>query len=128
MSDTEAVLGLEATWGIAPLTGDLDTVKQVVADDWVGVAPTGRTMTKGDLLAMRASRPGIFDSAEYSEVGLSLFGSTAVVTSFFHGVGKALELKQRFMRVYAKREGSWRCVATQVVAVPDETRVSVQTN
>lgn len=119
-SDSETVLALEATWGVAPLIGDLDTVDRVVADDWIGVAPTGQTMTKGDLLGMLASRPGVFDSATYSEVSLSLFGSTAVVTSLFHGVGKGLELRQRFMRVYAKREGSWRCVATQVVAIPTE--------
>ena len=114
-------MALEVTWGTAPLTGDLDTVGKVVADDWLGVGPTGQTMTKGDLLAMLASRPGVFDSAEYSEAELSLFGSAAVVTSFFHGVGRALELKQRFMRVYAQREGSWRCVATQIVAIPTET-------
>lgn len=92
MNDVEAVLALEKTWAVAPRVGDLNTVGEVVADDWLGVAPTGRTMTKGDLLEMLASRPGIFDSAEYSDVSLSLFGSTAVVTSFFHGVGKTLEL------------------------------------
>ena len=105
-SDSKAVLELEATWGVAPLTGDLDTVGRVVADDWIGVAPTGQTMTKGDLLGMLASRPGVFDSAMYSEVALSLCGNTAVVTSFFHGVGGELELEQCLMRVYAKCGGA----------------------
>ena len=121
MNDAETVLALEETWGVAPLVGDLKTVSEVVADDWLGVGPTGQTMTKGELLEMLASRPGIFDKVNYSDVHLSLFGSTGVVTSFFHGVGAALELKQRYMRVYARREGSWRCVATQIVAIPDET-------
>ncbi len=33
MNDTKTVLALEATWGVSPLTGDLDTVGKVVADD-----------------------------------------------------------------------------------------------
>lgn len=76
-------------------------------------------MTKEELLAMLASHPNVFSSTEYSEVNVSLFGATAVVTSSFHGVGEALELKQRYMRVYAKRGGRWRCVATQVVPCPN---------
>lgn len=118
--DTEVVSALERTWGVAPRTGDLETVSRVVADDWLTTSPTGQTTTKGDLLAMLASRPNVFNSTEYSEVNMSLFGATAVVTSFFHGVGEALELRQRYMRVYAKRGGRWRCVATQIVPVPSE--------
>lgn len=119
IDDTEAVLALERTWGVAPRTSDLETVSSVVADDWLAISPTGQTMTKGDLLAMLASRPNVFSSTTYSEVSVSLFGSAAVVTSLFHGVGEALELKQRYLRVYAKRGGRWQCVATQIVPIPD---------
>lgn len=116
--DAEAVLALERTWAVAPRTGDLETVREVVADDWRAISPTGQTMTKGELLAMLAANPNVFSSTEYSEISVSLFGGTAVVTSFFHGVGEALELKQRYLRVYAKRGGRWRCVATQIVPLP----------
>lgn len=114
MSDAETVLALEETWGTAPVAGDLDIVASVVADDWVGVAPTGQTMRKTDLLEMLASRPNVFDFVQYSDVAVNIFGSTAVVTSFFQGSGK-LELRQRLLRVYAKRDEAWRCVATQIV-------------
>ncbi len=103
----EAVLALEETWGVAPLTGDLETVNEVVADDWIGGGPAGRAMTKQDLLEMLALRPGIFDSVTYDEVELSLFGDTGVVISAFYGVGKNLELRQRLAGI------SWsetRCV------------------
>ncbi len=115
MNDAEAVLALEETWSKAPREGDLETVSNVVADDWVGVGPAGQTMTKQDLLEMLASHPNLFDSVTYEDVRLLLFGDTAVVTSAFYGVGKTLELKQRYMRVYAKRNESWQCVATQIV-------------
>ncbi len=110
-------MALEQTWGVAPRAGDLETVAEVVADDWLGVAPTGQTMTKAELLAMLASNLNVFSSTVYSEVNVLLFGATAVVTSFFHGVGEASELKQRHLRVYAKRGGRRQCVATQIVAV-----------
>ena len=118
--DAEAVLALEKTWSKAPREGDLETVSHVVADDWLGVGPAGQTMTKKDLLGMLASHPNLFETTEYSDVRLSLFGSAAVVTSAFRGVGKELELKQRYMRVYAQRGGDWRCVATQIISTPVE--------
>lgn len=121
MTDEERVLALERTWATAPLEGDLDTVARVVADDWIGwigVAPTGETMSKRGLLAMLASRPGVFDSVEYRELEVRVFGRTAVVTSAFRGVGATLTLSQRYLRVYAERGGRWRCVATQIAPVP----------
>ena len=120
MDDAEVVLALEETWSKAPREGDLETVGKVVADDWLAVGPAGQIMTKKDLLGMLASHPNLFETTDYSDVRLSLFGSTAVVTSAFHGVGKELELKQRYMRVYAKRAETWQCVATQIVPVPNE--------
>ena len=120
MNDAEIVLQLEETWSKAPREGDLETVSKVVADDWLAVGPAGETMTKKDLLEMLASHPNLFEITEYSDVRLFLFGNTAVVTSAFHGVGKELELKQRYMRVYAQREGDWRCVATQIISTPVE--------
>ena len=118
MTDAEEVLRLEDTWSVAPLESDLDTVASVVADDWFGVAPTGETMNKSDLLSMLASRPDIFDAVKYSDIKMSIFGDTATVMSAFHGVGRELTLTQRYVRVYAKRENEWRCVATQIVSTP----------
>ncbi len=118
MTDGEKVLQLEHTWSVAPLKGDLDTVASVVAEDWLAVGPTGETMTKRDLLEMLASHPGIFDSVSYNDVKVNVFGSTAVVTSAFHGVGRGLTLAQRYARVYAKRDGEWQYVVTQIVPTP----------
>ena len=89
---------------------------RVVADDWVAVGPTGETMGKTDLLEMLAARPNVFKSVQYSDVSVRVFGATAVVTSLFEGSGE-VELRQRFLRVYAKRGGVWHCVVTQIVPV-----------
>jgi ketosteroid isomerase-like protein len=119
----EEILALEATWHVAPLEGDLETVSRVVADDWIAVAPTGAVMNKAELLDM-LSRPAPFESAVYDQVQLHVYGQTAVVTSLFRGEGKDLELEQRFMRVYAKRDGRWQCVATQVVPIPEQQKTA----
>ena len=113
--DEEKVLQLERTWGVAPVEGDLDTVGRVVADDWVGVAPTGETMSKADLLEMLAANPGVFDTVAYDDVSVRVYGAAAVVMSAFRGTGKEMTLSQRYLRVYAKRNGEWQCVATQIV-------------
>ncbi len=72
-------------------------------------------MNKQQLLEMLESKPAPFDSADYSEQQIQIFDNTAVVTSLFHGLGDSLDLRQRFMRVYAKRNQVWQCVATQVI-------------
>ena len=124
MSVEEEILALEATWGVAPLEGDLQTVSRVTADDWIGIAPTGAVMSKTDLLQMLSSRPPPLESAVYDEVQLYVYGQTAVVISLFRGEGKGVKLEQRFMRVYANRDGQWQCVATQIVPVPEQTGTS----
>jgi ketosteroid isomerase-like protein len=118
MSAEEEILALEATWNVAPLAGDVETVSRVTADDWIGVSPTGAVMSKADLLDMLSSCPAPFESTAYEDVQLHLYGQTGVVTSLFRGEGEGLKLVQRFMRVYANRDGRWQCVATQVVPVP----------
>lgn len=120
MGAEDEVLALERTWGVAPLVRDLQTVSRVTADDWIGVAPTGAVMSKADLLEMLSSCPPPFESAVYDDVQLRIYGQTAVVTSFFRGEGQDVKLEQRFMRVYAKREGQWQCVVTQIVPVPEQ--------
>jgi ketosteroid isomerase-like protein len=120
MDAKKEILALEATWRVAPLEGDLETVSRVTADDWIGVAPTGQVMRKADLLEMLSSHPPPFESAVYDQVQIYVYGQTAVVTSRFRGEGQDVEFEQRFMRVYANRDGQWRCVATQVVPVPEQ--------
>ena len=124
MNAKQEILALEATWRVAPLAGDLETVSRVTADDWIGVAPTGAVMSKAELLDM-LSRPAPFESAAYDEVQLYVYGQTAVVTSLFcaerrDGQGQKVTFEQRFMRVYANRDGRWQCVATQVVPIPQQ--------
>jgi ketosteroid isomerase-like protein len=123
MSVKEEILALESTWHVAPLAGDVETVSRVTADDWIGVAPTGAVMSKADLLDMLSSRPAPFESTVYRDVQVHVYGQTAVVTSLFRGQGKDLKLSQRFMRVYAHRDGRWQCVATQVVPIPGEEAI-----
>jgi ketosteroid isomerase-like protein len=120
MSVEKEILALEATWSVAPLEGDLQTVSRVTADDWVGVAPTGAVMSKADLLEMLSLHPAPFESATYDQVELYVYGQTAVVTSLFRGEGKDVTFEQRFMRVYTNRDGQWQCVATQVVPIPEQ--------
>jgi ketosteroid isomerase-like protein len=124
MSAKEEILALESRWHVAPLAGDVETVSRVTADDWIGVGPTGAVMSKAELLDMLSSRPAPFESAVYENVQVHVYGHTAVVTSLFRGEGRDLELVQRFMRVYAHRDGRWQCVATQVIPVLDQEGAS----
>jgi ketosteroid isomerase-like protein len=120
MNTKEEILALEATWRTAPLEGDVQTVGRVTADDWIGVTPSGEVMSKADLIEMLSARPAPFERAVYDDVKLYVYGQTAVVTSLFRGLGEDIQFEQRFMRVYANRDGVWQCVATQVIPIPEK--------
>ncbi|MEM7737766.1 MAG: nuclear transport factor 2 family protein [Deinococcota bacterium] len=117
MTDEENVLQVESIWSSAPLQGDLATITQVVADDWLGISPTGTTMSKADLFAMLTSHPNMFDTVSYSDIKVKVFGDTAIVSSMFEGIGQEMNLTQHYLRVYVKRQADWQCVVTQIIPV-----------
>ena len=79
----------------------------------VAVAADGPTVSKAQLM-----QPGSAPRAiAFSEQSLRLFESTAVTRGRLRLEHEGGRIDQRFMRVYAKRDGRWHAVAVQVSAV-----------
>jgi len=122
--DEEQLRRLDREWNEAYPACDLGALERIMADDWVGIDGAGLVITRKQLLDRVAAAPFAFDSHEFDEATLRVFGDAAISTGRLSGRGRDTEgpfyLQQRFTRVYVRRGDCWRAVATQVTVVADE--------
>ncbi len=124
MSEDEAeIRRLDREWNEAYPRRDLSALGRVLADDWRSIDGRGLVITKEELLERVRTAPPQLDAHEFDEFHLRLFGDSAVVTGRLSGSGTQdgvpFKFSQRFTRVYARRDGIWQAVATQVTPVAE---------
>jgi hypothetical protein len=111
------ILELEKESKDAALRRDVAFAERVLAEDYVGIGPLGDVVTKADTVAARRGTQLQYESIEYSETVVRIYGNTAVVTSRADVKGKDLGQDfsgpYRFTRVWVKREGQWQTVSYQ---------------
>ena len=114
---------IDREWNEAYPNRDVEALDRIIADDWKCIDGAGRVVTKQQLLERVGANPSPFDSHEFDEIDLRLFGDAAVVTGRLAGRGRSeggdFSVEQRYTRVYVRRAGVWRAVATQVTVVSD---------
>jgi ketosteroid isomerase-like protein len=103
-------------------TGDLAVYDRIVADDYVVVGASG-DRTKREVMASYRSGERSYPGLEIADVGVHMYGDTAVVAAKTLGNrkegGKEEPNRVRYVRVYARRGGRWQAVAQ--MAVPQTT-------
>ena len=124
MSPEESELRrIDREWNEAYPRRDVEALGRILADDWTCVDGSGRLVSKAELIERVASNPNPFDSHEFDEFTLRVYGDAAVVTGRLTGRGREggreFVLSQRYTRVYARRGGAWQAVATQVTVVSE---------
>lgn len=116
MTDEEAVRQLDRAWNRAYQERDLASLAETLADDWIGLTPTQEVITKEMLLeSQRQAPPPEEVESTFRTGALHLFGHTAVTTGQVTIKTAETFIQQRFTRIYAKRDGTWKAVAVQVV-------------
>ncbi len=113
MADERAVDAIDRAWNAAYEQNERDRLGDILANDFIAVTADGQTVTKTQLMQPSTAPRSI----AFSERSVELFGTTAITRgrlSLEHAEGS---IDQRFMRVYAKRDGRWQAVAVQVSAV-----------
>ncbi|HVG36011.1 MAG TPA: nuclear transport factor 2 family protein [Pyrinomonadaceae bacterium] len=121
-ADEEKIALLDREWNEAYQHRDVEALKRILADEWTAIDGVGLIISKQQLLERVASNPDAFDRLEFDEFSLRLFGDTAVVTGRLSISGSDNEddgfsLRQRFTRVYVKRNSLWQAVAAQVTVM-----------
>ena len=111
-SDGEVVRRLDRAWNEVYLHNDRSAFEEILAEDFRGAFPDGRSIRKSKLMEPSEER-----RVEFSEFSLDMFGSTAVTRGRIrveHPEGPA---EQRFVRVYSRRNARWRAVAVYVFSL-----------
>ena len=110
VSDLDAVLMLDEMWNAAYHHRDPGRMAGVLADDWMAFFPDGTVIFKPDLLdGMTRNLPATLVFERHAS---RVYGDAAVTRGTLYANGERV---QSFLRVYARRDGSWQAVSVQVV-------------
>ena len=108
---------MEKNLAAAYLRGDRAFVENLLADDWMSTDYLGRTWTKARVMAMFGGPRPPMTKAEIDVDTVRMLGDVAVVTgrSLSEGRvgGKDVSVTQRYIDIYARRNGRWQVVASQ---------------
>jgi len=121
-ADDEAqILRLDSEWNEAYRRRDRSPLEHILADDFTGLTALGEPITKA-LLMISPSAHGL-KSITFSEQFVCVFGGTGISRGRLqleledHRIH--LFIDQRFLRVFAKRDGTWRAVSVAVTPITD---------
>ena len=114
--DQSEILRLDNAWNDAYVRRNRAPLAEILADDLTGLTPSGEPITKA-LLMGGDPGTGVVKLVSFSEQDVRVFGDTAVSRGRLELAVDDLRVDQRFLRVFAKRDGIWRAVAVSVTPV-----------
>lgn len=117
----KAVVALEQQWLQSQKTNNPDLVAPLLADKFIATGSDGKVRGKAETLAdAKASK---YESMEYEDVKVTVFGATAIATggSRANGTdasGKPMDNHSRWTDTWVKMpSGQWQCVASHVSTI-----------
>ena len=114
-STEQAVLQQDQKRIRAQITADSVALRQIYADDFLGIGPTGVVRKKAEVIADFTSHALTYQSITTAEVRVRVYGNTAVQTGRSTMVGqdrgKTVPRDNRFTRVWVMTSGRWQLVA-----------------
>ena len=120
-STEKAVAALEQQWLQGQKANNPDLVTPLLADKIVVTEADGKVDDKAATLAFYTKTK--WQSAEYIDVKVTVFGDTAIATGGFKGkgtdaMGKPFDSNERWTDTWMKMpSGKWQCVASQTTPV-----------
>jgi ketosteroid isomerase-like protein len=104
---------------------DLATYDRIVADDYVVFDPSGKQLSKAEVMTSYRSGTRGYSGLEIYDVQARVFGDAAVVcakTKGFRREGdRDVPNRVRYIRVYARRAGRWQAVTQMSAPLPSES-------
>ncbi|HEY4941021.1 MAG TPA: nuclear transport factor 2 family protein [Rhizomicrobium sp.] len=114
-ADDEAqILRLDSEWNEAYRRHDRAPLAHILADDFTAVTPSGEPVTKATLTI---DPPARARSVTFSEQSVRVFADTGISRGRLQLELDGHRIDQRFLRVFAKRDGIWQAVAVAVTPI-----------
>jgi ketosteroid isomerase-like protein len=114
----KAVAALEEQWLQSQKTNNPDLVAPLLADKFISTGADGKLTNRAQTLANAKATK--YDSMEYEDVKVSVFGGTAIATGASKAkgtdeLGKPIDEHVRWTDTWVKMpNGKWQCVASHV--------------
>ncbi|MGB8477092.1 MAG: nuclear transport factor 2 family protein [Candidatus Acidiferrum sp.] len=112
----KAVAALEEQWLQASKTNNPDLIAPLLAETFVNTSTEGKVTGKAETLA--SAKATKYDSVDYDDVKVTVYGDTAIATGGFTATGtdadgKPLNARERWTDTWIKMPtGKWQCVAS----------------
>ena len=117
MDAVHEVLAVEHAWTEAHLRGDVQTLEEIMAFDYIKIQPDGSLSDKRTTLASYQPDQRAWDVARGDDYDVRVYGDTAVVIGRWtaRGInnGQPFDYAARFLSIYVRRAGRWQMVAEQ---------------
>jgi ketosteroid isomerase-like protein len=117
-ADDEAqILRLDSDWNEAYRRRDRAPLAHILADDFSGLTAVGEPITQA-LLMINPSGQGV-KSVTFSEQYVHVFGGTGISRGRLQLEMEdgRIVIDQRFLRVFARRDGTWQAVSVAVTPI-----------
>lgn len=114
-----AVKRMENKWQVAIREHDVKALNALLASDFVGTSSTGKVGSKYTLISALGRDKNTYTSVEARSMSVRTpSDDTAIVTGVTREAGltpegKRFKTSRRFTDTWVKRNGKWRCVASQ---------------
>lgn len=115
---TDAVRAVAEGWYQAAVKQDRDALNKFLADDLSYCHAGGKVQTKAEYIASVMTGPPHYESMTYHDMHISIYGKTAVLTSFadIKLVNQPM-FRVRTLHVYVDNGGQWQLVAHESTRV-----------
>jgi len=113
---------LAETWARAELDGDANSLKEILADDFVAVGPRGFVLTKEQWIARHETGSLRYGSFGLSEAQLRTYGDAAILVCRQTAAGVYRDENGRYdidegfraTLVFVRQDGNWRLAGLQL--------------
>ena len=111
----QAVIAAEHQWLKSQQTNNVELLAPLLADKVVETTEEGKVLAGKDAV-LAAAKSDKWNSAEYTDLKVTVFGDTAIATGTYTGKGtaegKPFDLRGRFTDTWVMANGKWLCVAS----------------
>jgi len=118
----EKLLKLENAFAEAIVNNDLESIRRLVADDWIIIDPNGEIVDRTRFFEVIKSGVLTHDMMESKDSRVRVYGDSAVVSAVTRTKGKFMghdfSTQERATDVFVKRDGRWQCVLTHLTRFP----------
>ena len=120
----EELLKLENAFAEAIVNNDLESIRRLVADDWIIIDPNGEIVDRTRFFEVIKSGVLTHDMMKSKDSRVRVYGDSAVVTAVTRTKGKFMghdfSTQERATDVFVKRDGRWQCVLTHLTRFPNK--------